>query len=80
LQAPTRTLKPSQTCPACGAVKRKSLSDRVHVCAACGHTEPRDAAAARVILAWALRAVARVDGKRPVRDERMTGPERAEAG
>ena len=52
--APTRKLKPSQTCPACGAVSKKALEERVHVCKACGHTEPRDTAAARVVLNWAL--------------------------
>ena len=56
MEAPTRKLKPSQTCPgpACGSVKKKSLSERMHLCADCGHTEPRDAAAARVCLNWAI--------------------------
>lgn len=53
LEAPTRSLKPSQTCPACGALRRKELSERMHICA-CGHSEPRDAASARVCLNWAL--------------------------
>lgn len=56
LESPTRRLKPSQTCPACGPQKPKTLSQRVHICsdAACGHVEDRDSAAARVNLRWAL--------------------------
>lgn len=53
-EAPTRKLKPSQTCPECGHVRKKSLSERTHRCEACGHTEPRDLASARVVLNWAL--------------------------
>lgn len=53
-EAPTRKLKPSQTCPECGQVRKKSLSERTHRCKACGHTEPRDIASARVVLNWAL--------------------------
>ncbi|WP_157269107.1 zinc ribbon domain-containing protein [Azohydromonas aeria] len=54
VEAPTRKLKPSQRCPACWALAKKSLSDRIHVCADCGHNEPRDLASARVVLKWAL--------------------------
>lgn len=54
--APTRKLKPSQTCPVCGSRQKKGLSDRVHQCQKCGHTEPRDTASARVVLNWALYA------------------------
>ena len=43
----------SQTCPECGVVKAKELSERVHACD-CGYTADRDVAAARVIL---MRAV-----------------------
>ena len=39
----------SQTCPDCGTVKPKALSERVHRCG-CGLTCDRDVAAARVIL------------------------------
>ena len=39
----------SQTCPSCGVVKRKELSERVHSCP-CGCVLDRDVAAARVIL------------------------------
>ena len=52
-EAPTRKLKPSQTCPMCGRGQKKRLSERVHLCV-CGHTEPRDIASARVVLNWAL--------------------------
>lgn len=54
LQAPTRKLKPSQRCPECGALAKKDLSQRMHACVVCGHTEPRDQASARVVLNWAL--------------------------
>lgn len=54
MEAPTRKLKPSQTCPACGAQKKKTLRERMHQCDDCGHTEPRDSASARVCLNWAL--------------------------
>lgn len=43
----------SQTCPDCGAVKPKSLSERVHRCH-CGCVLDRDVAASRVILARAV--------------------------
>jgi putative transposase len=32
LEAPTKKLKPSQTCPACGTVRKKSLDERWHDC------------------------------------------------
>ena len=54
MEAPTRRLKPSQTCPQCGAQAKKALSERWHCCHVCGHQEDRDAAAARVVLRWAL--------------------------
>lgn len=56
LEAPTRTLKPSQRCPQCWKVAKKVLAQRTHLCAHCGHTENRDTAAARVVLRWALEA------------------------
>lgn len=40
----------SQTCPACGAVKKKALSERRHRCP-CGYEAHRDTAAAQVIKA-----------------------------
>lgn len=51
-EAPTKQLKPSQTCPACGRVAKKALAERVHRCSVCGHVEDRDVAAARVVLKW----------------------------
>ena len=56
VDAPTRKLKPSQRCPNCWAVHKKTLAERSHSCAECGHTEPRDIVAARVVLRWALEA------------------------
>jgi putative transposase len=53
MQAPTRRIKPSQTCPACLAQVKKPLKQRLHSCP-CGHVEDRDFAAARVVLNWAL--------------------------
>ncbi|WP_348760050.1 RNA-guided endonuclease InsQ/TnpB family protein [Candidatus Methylocalor cossyra] len=50
----------SQTCPACGAVVKKTLAQRKHVCP-CGYSAHRDQAAAQVILARGLLA-----GMRPV--------------
>ena len=42
----------SQTCPDCGAIKRKALSQRRHICN-CGCDLDRDVAAARIVLARA---------------------------
>jgi putative transposase len=53
IDVPTRTVKPSQTCSGCGARRRKTLSERQHVCA-CGVVLSRDQNAARVNLLWAL--------------------------
>ena len=39
----------SQTCPGCGAIRKKSLSEREHRCE-CGCTMHRDTAAAKIIL------------------------------
>jgi putative transposase len=49
-------MKPSQRCPACDAVVKKTLDQRMHVCS-CGHTEPRDSASGRVCLNWALQQI-----------------------
>ena len=43
----------SQTCPECGNVERKALSERIHRCA-CGCVGDRDVIAARVILSRAV--------------------------
>ena len=53
IEVPTRKVKPSQTCPNCGHQKKKSLSERVHVCEKCQDSCDRDVAAARVMLNWA---------------------------
>jgi transposase len=51
---PTKTVKPSQTCPSCGHQKKKDLSEPVHHCSECGVTYDRDVAAAMVMLSRAL--------------------------
>jgi len=51
---PTKTVKPSQTCPSCGHQRKKDLSERIHHCSECGATYDRDVAAALVMLSWAL--------------------------
>ncbi len=51
VEVPTKQVKPSQTCPDCGA--KKSLADRWHSCE-CGCEKPRDVASAQVNLNWAL--------------------------
>jgi putative transposase len=68
LEAPTRRLKPSQTCPQCGSRKKKELEQRWHCCHMCGHEEDRDSAAARVVLRWAVGL-----------QEEQSGPERSAA-
>lgn len=64
LHRPTET-RASQTCPACGNVHKKSLSERTHACAVCGHVEDRDAAAARVLLQLALGVQPAARGREP---------------
>ncbi len=56
LEAPTRTLKPSQRCPNCWRLKKKPLSERAHQCA-CGCTMGRDDASALVVLRWAMQEI-----------------------
>lgn len=51
MEAPTRKLRPSQTCHACGQRQKKPLGQRHHDCA-CGASCSRDANAARVLLSW----------------------------
>ncbi len=53
LEAPTQKLKPTQRCNNCWELTPKTLSDRVHVCSCCGHTEDRDINSAQVCLTWA---------------------------
>jgi putative transposase len=52
VEVPTRTVKPSQTCPNCGNQHKKTLNERVHHCEVCGFTMDRDLAAALVMLLW----------------------------
>jgi putative transposase len=54
VKVPTKTVKPSQTCPDCDHQRKKDLSERVHHCLECGATYDRDVAAALVMLSWAL--------------------------
>lgn len=51
---PTQKVKPSQTCPACLRQEKKLLSQRMHRCP-CGCVMPRDHAAAKIMLMWAIR-------------------------
>ncbi len=55
LEAPTRSLKPTQRCAVCWKLTKKDLSDRLHVCSnpQCNHSENRDVNSAQVCLAWA---------------------------
>jgi putative transposase len=52
IEVPTRTVKPSQTCPNCGNQHKKTLNERVHQCEVCSFTMDRDLAAALVMLLW----------------------------
>jgi len=52
IEVPTRTVKPSQTCPNCGHQRKKTLDERIHQCESCGFTIDRDLAAALVMLLW----------------------------
>ena len=65
IEVPPRKLKPSQTCPACGRLEKKPLSQRRHNCPACGHAASRDGAAARVMLNWAMAQLAPA-GREPI--------------
>jgi putative transposase len=53
VESPTRELKPTQRCVQCWELTPKGLSERLHVCQHCGHTEDRDVNAAQVNEAWA---------------------------
>ncbi|WP_038033625.1 zinc ribbon domain-containing protein, partial [Thioalkalivibrio sp. ALE23] len=68
MEAPTRQLKPSQTCHACGRQEKKPLGQRHHACA-CGASCSRDENAARVLMAWAEQQVIR-SGTGPTRGGR----------
>jgi putative transposase len=56
LMLPTKTIKPSQRCPKCGAVHKAwaDLSNRYHVCPACGFEIPRDRGSVMVMYNVAL--------------------------
>jgi putative transposase len=56
VEAPTRTLKPSQRCHACWSVAPKPLSQRWHTCA-CGASCGRDTNSALVVLSWGIEHV-----------------------
>ena len=47
----------SQICPKCGAIAKKSLSQRTHYCQECLYTEDRDVASGHVILARGLKSI-----------------------
>jgi len=66
----------SQECPDCGAIKAKSLSERIHACN-CGCILDRDEAAARVILACAWGGSSRVNTAEELAS--TTGPPRRQA-
>lgn len=55
LEAPTRSLKPTQRCNLCWKLTKKTLNDRLHICSnqACNHEEDRDINSAQVCLSWA---------------------------
>ena len=53
VESPTRTLKPTQRCAKCWELTPKTLTDRVHICSHCSHTQDRDVNAAQVNLIWA---------------------------
>lgn len=54
IKAPTKKIKPSQTCPSCGHQRKKDLSERTHYCEICHFQTGRDVAAAMVCLNYAL--------------------------
>jgi putative transposase len=53
VEAPTRRLKPSQTCHRCGRRRKKGLAERWHTCS-CGVSCSRDDNSALVLLHYAL--------------------------
>ncbi len=70
MEAPTRPLKPSQTCHACGRQEKKPLSQRRHECP-CGVSCTRDENAARVLMAW---AEPQLSGREPAEAWRAVRP------
>lgn len=53
VDVPTKTVKPSQTCPKCLHQEKKDLDIRTHNCQKCGYVQDRDLAAAEVMILWA---------------------------
>ena len=76
IEAPTRQLKPSQTCPECGLQLKKTLANRHHDCTECGYENDRDAASALVVLKWALGTLPKL---RKVKIKKQSGQELSEA-
>jgi len=73
VEVPTRTVKPSQTCPMCGEQRSKPLSQRRHRCG-CGCTLGRDQAAALVCLNHAFHGA----GNPPCAEEGVSPPTKRE--
>jgi putative transposase len=53
VEADTRSIKPTQRCHVCGALVKKTLSERTHRCS-CGCISGRDENAAKTLLRWFL--------------------------
>ena len=70
LIAPTKVIKPSQTCPPCGHQQKKTLAQRIHVCTQCRFTAGRDEAASLVVLYWSMGILP------PIKKEKRAGTER----
>ncbi|CAH7403105.1 conserved hypothetical protein [Vibrio chagasii] len=74
VEAPTKQIKPSQTCPDCGHQKKKGLGERQHNCD-CGCNIPRDVASSLVCLNWMLGLKG---GDRPRLKRALTSPSYSE--
>ncbi|MDY6899275.1 MAG: transposase [Cyanobacteriota bacterium] len=76
LEAPTRSLKPTQRCAKCWKLTKKTLSDRLHICSNpnCQYTEDRDINSAQVCLTWARGqelSSSDVDGSSPTENPKV---------
>jgi len=58
VEVPTKTVKPSQTCPKCLHQRKKELDERIHSCQKCSYVQDRDLAAAEVMILWATKSAA----------------------
>lgn len=76
MEAPTRDLKPSQTCHACGRQAKKPLAQRWHHCP-CGASCSRDDNAARVLLHW---LDTQLPGREPAEAWRAVSPDHPQGG